>query len=104
MSERSPIVAKSGELVLNTTHGLPACGKTFASATGALRGRGFQPRLTSFSKTYGTAGSRAPSKLRRRAFFRKLLRRGLYSYAASRLLSEIQFHVFERVWAVTQPG
>jgi hypothetical protein len=36
-----------------------------------LKGRGFQPRHTSFSKTYARLGSRALSKLQRREFSRK---------------------------------
>jgi hypothetical protein len=36
--------------------------KNINSATGALKGRGFKPRLTSFSKTYGTAEKPCPFK------------------------------------------
>jgi hypothetical protein len=37
--------------------------KTLKSATGVLKGRGFQPRLTRFERLAARLGSRAPSKL-----------------------------------------
>jgi hypothetical protein len=45
------------------------CGKTGKSAVLVLKGRGFQPRRHYFYATYGTAGSRALSKLKRRTVF-----------------------------------
>ncbi len=38
------------------------CGKTSKSATGALKGRGLQPRRTSFLVTYGAAAKPCPFK------------------------------------------
>jgi hypothetical protein len=49
--------------------------KTSKSATRALKGRGFKLRLTSFSKTYGTAEKPCPFKTRRRLAAKKRVSR-----------------------------
>jgi len=61
----------------NAAHGATACGKIFASATGALKGRGFPAAPYIVFKDLRHGWEAVPlQNFSRRAFFRKLASRG----------------------------